>query len=335
MRCSSLADDFFRYNPGATELHLPLEYPRRHEAVSTYTDFANGYEKMKPPHPPFPGLKYKYRGDEQMAHIRAHKIREYIVPWLLGMEKDFQKADAEREKAKTSEQDPEDPPEKNIEYDPHSVTKIAIPEDLLGKIHLYNAMLQLGLPSFVRQPLIDGLVAQMYRTNLSACELDTLEMTIGRFYAHGVPVLDPVLCHFIGTYALRNSQDRQRPEPSAPPEQDDLSPTDDEAQQDDPPSPVEEEAANQKNTSNKEAQTEGDENHWDLDHAFDFSKSHRRYIDFAEFHGGRRDFPNDTFVLPPKLPVLGHSIRHWSGIRRNGSAAAAHTGLPLNAGRVL
>ncbi|KAF1935645.1 hypothetical protein EJ02DRAFT_428249 [Clathrospora elynae] len=89
-----------------------------------------------------------------------------------------------------------------------------IPADLLEKIHLYNAMLQLGLPKFVQLPLIDTLVLQMYKTNLSACHLDTLEITIGRFYSRGVAILDPVLNHLIGTYYFHSLADCTHPEPT-------------------------------------------------------------------------------------------------------------------------
>ncbi|KAI2482128.1 hypothetical protein Ptr902_06509 [Pyrenophora tritici-repentis] len=40
-----------------------------------------------------------------------------------------------------------------------------------------------------------------------------------------------------------------------------------------------------------------------------------------------------THELPPVLPVLGHTARHWSGVRKNGSTAAAFTGFPLNIGK--
>ncbi|KAH8701317.1 hypothetical protein GQ44DRAFT_717857 [Phaeosphaeriaceae sp. PMI808] len=53
----------------------------------------------------------------------------------------------------------------------------------------------------------------------------------------------------------------------------------------------------------------------------------------------RYDEANDierrkTVVIPPKLPVLGHSIRNWSGVRRDGKTSTAYTGYPLNIGRV-
>jgi hypothetical protein len=92
----------------------------------------------------------------------------------------------------------------NFEYSIPEETKMDIHEDLVNKIHLYNAMLQLGIPSVVRRLLIHRLVDQMYRKNLNACELETLEMTVGRFHSQGVPVLDPVLCYFVSTYPLHS-----------------------------------------------------------------------------------------------------------------------------------
>lgn len=64
----------------------------------------------------------------------------------------------------------------------------------------------------------------------------------------------------------------------------------------------------------------------------DFSKTNRKYLDFAVRRLQRGSFGDDTYVLPPKLPVLGHNIRYWSGVRSNGSTAAAHMGFPLNVG---
>jgi hypothetical protein len=42
-------------------------------------------------------------------------------------------------------------------------------------------------------------------------------------------------------------------------------------------------------------------------------------------------FP-DPVILQPHLPALGHGVRHWSSVRRNGDASAAHLGYPLQLG---
>ena len=65
-----------------------------------------------------------------------------------------------------------------------------------------------------------------------------------------------------------------------------------------------------------------------------FNHTKRKYLEFAEqeVYCGK-DFPADTYLLPLKLPVIAHSIKNWSGVRRNGSAAAAYTGFSLNIGK--
>jgi len=305
MRCSTTADEFFRYNPTAAELHLPVVYPRKHQEGEYNT--------------------YCERDDHQMAFIRPEEVEKYIVPWLNEMERRFERLANEKEKRpKKSDAKANDTGSPDAGLTPYhkdengqksgynpvaDIEGVEIPEDLLEKIHLYNAMLQLGLPSFVQRPLIDELVAQMYRTRLDDCHLEALEMTVGRFYSRGVAVLDPVLGHLIGTYSFRSAQDRENPGPEQPFREPSPPPGDR------PP---------------KTDQEEFD----DTKEAFDFSRSRRRYLEYAEHPAGRKKYPTDTFVLPPRLPVLAHSIRHWSDVRRNGSTAAAHTGYPLNVGRV-
>jgi hypothetical protein len=127
-----------------------------------------------------------------------------------------------------------------------------------------------------------------------------LEMTVCRFYSRGVAILDPVINHFIGTWPLRSSADRQNAEPPQ-----------------------------KLRVLLKEPQHEQEAEKTYLPHGAD-----RKWLDFKELPAHRKDFPEDTVSLPPRLEVLGHCIRHWSGIRRNGSTAAAHTGFPLNVGRV-
>jgi hypothetical protein len=65
----------------------------------------------------------------------------------------------------------------------------------------------------------------------------------------------------------------------------------------------------------------------------DFSNSKREYLEFTEQEAYRDNFTGDTYLLPPELPVIAHSIKHWSGVRKNGSTAVAHTGFPLNIGK--
>lgn len=49
----------------------------------------------------------------------------------------------------------------------------------------------------------------------------------------------------------------------------------------------------------------------------------------------QQPLPNDTIIRPPELPVIGHSLRNWSGIRRIGDYRPAHTGYPLYIGELV
>ncbi|KAI1538053.1 hypothetical protein PtrSN002B_005251 [Pyrenophora tritici-repentis] len=130
-----------------------------------------------------------------MAYIRSEEITQFIFPWLLEV-----KEIVNPEKV-PNQQNPTPPA-------PITLPSMQMPDDFVGKIHLYNAMLQLGLPKSIQKPLIDALVLQMYQTTLNACHLDVLEITVGRFHARSLPVLDTVLNHFAGTYAFRPPEDR-------------------------------------------------------------------------------------------------------------------------------
>jgi hypothetical protein len=271
MRCSSLADEFFTFKPGETVVTLPVCYPRYHRA--------GAYATVNEIH------------DIQMAYIREDEITAYIIPWLKEMESIFQK-NLERVKKKTKNGVPNEP-----EIIPLTqLASIGIPELLLEKIHLYNAMLQLGIATHFQRPLVDALILQMYQTNLQDCHLDTLEMTVCRFYSRGMAILDPVINHFVGTYSLRSATERGAP---TPPEVKILL-----------------------------REVTGEEQYLP-------PNTTRSWLEYKNVRPDpRRDYPDDMISLPPLLEVLGHCIRHWSGVRRNGSTAAAHTGFPLNVGRV-
>jgi hypothetical protein len=279
MTCSSLAEEYFTFEPDATELHLPTCYPRKHHAgyegrqAQFLTDYKDSTILV-------PGKRYTEGHDNQMAYIRMEEIREYIVPWLKDMEH-LMKHGRPKE----------------------GLHQIKVPVKLEEKIHLYNVMLQLGIASHFQKPLIDGLVEQMYQNDLQQCHLDALEMTVGRFHARGVPILDPVLNHLVGTYPLRPARDRQTAD-----------------------------------TPDHLTMTNG-EKHPDerKDGEFYLPKgTQRSWLDYTAVKpDARHDYPDDTVSVPPRLEVIGHSIRHWSGVRRNGSTAAATTGYPLNVGRVL
>ncbi|USP78484.1 uncharacterized protein yc1106_05758 [Curvularia clavata] len=292
--CSSTARDYFLYNPGKNELHLPITYPRVHE---------------------------KAQSDDQMAYIRADEIEKYILPWV-----DKVKAHMNDQEHRNNSGDGKPAAFNKVQNKemrenltrPGGAMAIEIPNDLLEKIHLYNAMLQLGLPKFVQLPLIDALVSQMSETKLSECHLDTLEITIGRFYSRGVAILDPIVNHFIGTYAHRPLDDRNNPDPRGPrkrkrkPER----------------NPSEERMGGLfRADGTPETRFERDVS---LSVKFRYTK--RKYLDFAEQKVRRGKLGKDTYVLPPELPVLGHCIKHWSGVRIDGSVAPKRTEFPLNVG---
>jgi hypothetical protein len=251
MKCSSLADEFFTLNPDKDELHLPVQYPRRHE---------HGMENPE-------DNGYTIRWDYNMAYMDPSPIKTVIVPWLWLME--------------------DNPPNgENGKYAKFAdIPKPEIPGTLDGMIHAYNAMLQLGVPKFFQKPLIEALCKQMHQAKLSQCHLDLLEITIGRFHGYTVPILDPILNHLIGTYAFR-AFEGDRDQVSRPGEQ--------------------------------------------LDY---------HHLEYGYKNAGRRrPHDLDTVIIPPDLPVLGHSVKHWSGVRyrnANGDASAAHVGYPLNVGKVL
>jgi hypothetical protein len=271
MKCSSLADEYFTSNPGKIQLKIPVLYPRHHSAG-----------------------KYRTIYDDQMAHVREAEITAYIIPWLRKMEKLLKTKEESLKKTKSD-------PKKPVTIPLSELPTIGIPESLLEKIHLYNVMLQLGISSHFQRPLVDALVLQMYQTNLSNCHLDTLEMTVCRFYSRGMAILDPVINHLIGTYFLRSAADRANPIPP-----DDL------------------------RRLNLVENNAGSEETRYLPRA-----TAREWLQYKNVQPDlRKDYPEDTISLPPRLEVLGHCIRHWSGVRRNGSTAAAHTGFPLNVGRV-
>lgn len=336
MLCSTFAAELFTFEPDNDEIHLPVRYPRRHDSGSQAPDPAASHGEGNVV---MDNKRYTSKIEDQMAFIRRDEIEKYIVPWLEKVEKfvfDSKKKAASKKKQVDQEnsetsQSHEAPgiPNKSLNRkkrikklmkdDPDGGESfyMPIPETLVEKIHLYNAMLQLGLPKFVQQPLVDALILHMYKTDLKLCHLDLLEMTLGRFYSRGVAVLDPVLCHLIGTYAFRTIDDRKKPKP--PPSARHTGPP----REFDPDAPeVKENAGDPKREDDA---YEGPTN---------FRKTKRKYLDYAEEPAiERTDFPGDTFIMPPELPVIGHSIRHWSGVRQNGSTAAAHTGFPLNVGR--
>jgi hypothetical protein len=329
-KCSTFADEYFRNNPEQNRLHLPVRYPWQH-VWNQGNMPSEDFQKDNPGRVAVTDKRHIYHTDAQMAFIRPDEIERYVIPWL----KKVQDSEAAQEKKNEKGKAPAVSGSKKRKWtsesdsmaSPNGTLAMNIPRDLLGKIHLYNAMLQLGLPKFVQLPLIDAIVLEMYERKLSQCELDTLEITIGRFYSRGVAVLDPVLNHLIGTYAFRTQDDRRQPQSSAdariPGEEALEKSSTDKSGKTDKPAHMKRADGTHENIAEDGAEPE----------SVDFSKTKRKYLEYAEQEVDRGVYTGDTYLLPSELPVIAHSIKHWSGVKKNGSTAAAHTGFPLNVGR--
>jgi len=145
-KCSTFADDHFTYNPGAKTLHLPVRYPRQHHAalgeLSTH-DFNINY------HFCVNGKRLAEQPDDQMAFIRPEEINVYVIPWLQKVQ-----GQINRKGGELDEEDDARPPKETRRArqptGPDVAITMGIPDALDEKIHLYNAMLQLGLPKFVQ-----------------------------------------------------------------------------------------------------------------------------------------------------------------------------------------
>lgn len=208
---------------------------------------------------------YVYPDDYQMAYITQEPFVETIIPW-------FKDASNFKEGQRPKPLD--------------------IPDSMVSKIQLYNAMLQLGMPWPLQKPLIEVLCKEIYCRKLSQCALETLELTIGRFHSRSVAVLDPVLSCLVGTYGMRAALDRN-------------------------------------NTRER-----NDDDDDDTDLPGNSKRRKREYFSYDTEDADRKRFQDDTVTVPPELPVIGHCIRHWSGVRENGDVRATHLGYPLHIGKM-
>ena len=145
-KCSTFADDHFTYNPGAKTLHLPVRYPRQHYAAlgeRTIQYFNDNYNCC------VNGKRLAEQPDDQMAFIRPEEIEVYVIPWLQKVQEQNN-----REEDESDKEDDARPPKKTKRArkptGPDGAVTMGIPIALDDKIHLYNAMLQLGLPKFVQ-----------------------------------------------------------------------------------------------------------------------------------------------------------------------------------------
>jgi len=145
MMCSTFADEHFRYNPGEKTLHLPVRYPRQHHSArdESMDDFHKIFGTL------VHGKKLAEQSDSQMAFIRPREIEDYVIPWLERVQEQRQRAETRRR-----EEDDARPPKKTKRahnlVKPYDTIPMDIPDALEDRIHLYNAMLQLGLPKFVQ-----------------------------------------------------------------------------------------------------------------------------------------------------------------------------------------
>jgi hypothetical protein len=283
MKCSSLAKELFTFEPDSRELELPIWWPRKH---------IHGEQ--------IPSNRgYIIRHNCYLSWIDYNTVDTVIVPWLRNVEGwedelvNLASSHAAAEKKRIDRDAAERAAGKDYgdaegsEARPYIPRKETIPvpivpSDLAGKINLYNVMLHLGVPKFIQKDTIEALVKQMHQRKLQDCELELVDITIGRFQSLSVGVLDPVINHLVGTYGFRDhTTDRE--------------------------------------LVNRICTREDPQN-----------------LEYGSQNAGRVEYDQDTVIVPPKLPVLAHNIRHWSGVRhRNGDARAAHVGYPLNVGKVL
>ena len=79
-RCSTLADEYFTYNPDENHLHLPVRYARQH--VSNQGNMSPTVFQNHWPRSDVPGTRHVRQTDFQMAFIRPDEVRDVITPWL-------------------------------------------------------------------------------------------------------------------------------------------------------------------------------------------------------------------------------------------------------------
>ncbi|KAH9861249.1 hypothetical protein IAQ61_010986 [Plenodomus lingam] len=321
IRGSTLAEEHFRYNPTSRELILPVSWPRIHITDQERSSDVK-LESEFPGRIVVGGKSHVKILDPQMAYIRSDEIKSHIVPWLKKLANLMKRRNEGKETKIAGRRTTRETEDAFMNPLNANNLHMPIPDNILDKIHLYNAMLQLGLPKFVQRPLIDALILQMYKTPLNRCHLETLEITVGRFNSRGIAILDPVICHFIGTYPFRRMADRLNPAtPAEDKEKFEHSP-----KLDSSPTSAAKHSVDETGLPRRPL-------HVESDGQMDFAKAHRQTLKYVDYPANRERYPADTIILPPELPVLGHSIKNWSGLRSNDSAVAAFTGFPLNIGK--
>ncbi|KAF2275515.1 uncharacterized protein EI97DRAFT_459414 [Westerdykella ornata] len=245
------------------------------------------------------------RSGEQVAYIGPGAMRDHIIPWL---------SDREREKAANKKCNKKSGTEKHGKDNGSSPSSIPalppipIPDGLEDKIHLYNTMLQLAMPRRLQHELIKALCRQIYCTELvqdgkqRSPHLELLEMTIGRMCSRTVAVLDPVLCCLAGSFGRREQRERNlivpRPAPTA-----------------------------EQTTENADGDSANVQQR--LIHESGLLRYGLVEVNRTN-RTGQDPLPRDTIIRPPKLPVIGHSFRNWSGVRRDGEDGRVKPTYPLD-----
>jgi hypothetical protein len=186
--CSNHARQVFEGDSKCTEVHLPVQYPRKH------THNWHCYFKREDV-------------DQHCSYVKPDAVQNYIVPWLRKMEKIKPRLNKDNRVSNIKVKDGS-----------KDLPSIEIPASMEDRIHLYNCMLHLGILKHFQEPLIAKLCDDIYCNKLKDCHLELLDITIGRFHCQTVAVLDPVLSCFTGSFNLRPKKERLviQPSPRAP-----------------------------------------------------------------------------------------------------------------------
>jgi hypothetical protein len=157
MKYSTLAHEHFTYNLRDKELHLPVRYPRQHHGDRNQESFEDFKKEFGQRYVCVEGKRLAYQSDDHMVFIRPDEIVKYVIPWLERVQDQLERAKAPHRKVHEENRAASER-KKNLAHDlikptsnnPTGRIVMEMPNSLVGKIHLYNAMLQLGLPKFVQ-----------------------------------------------------------------------------------------------------------------------------------------------------------------------------------------
>jgi hypothetical protein len=98
-RCSTLADEYFTYNPDSNRLNLPVRYARQH--ISNQGSMTPAvFQTQWPGRVYVPGKRHAHQTDSQMAFIRPTEIENCIIPWLERVQGALESAKKTKDKGK-------------------------------------------------------------------------------------------------------------------------------------------------------------------------------------------------------------------------------------------